>query len=424
GGDGKSGLLMVGSGSRLTEVHSISAFNSLGNYYAYVTHMCGFKAQKHEGKITGLAAYGEPKYLEILRSFVDERGGTILNLGGVVFQEAARQLERRLPTGWTREDMAASIQRHFEEVVVRLVAHWVKETGMSRVALAGGVFANVRVNEEVHDIPGVEEVFVHPGMADGGLHAGAALAACAEGVLPTPMKRHTEPLRDAFLGTPIEQRDAEEAARKHQLQPEELQQPLEDEIAELLRQGYVVARAAGKMEYGPRALGNRSILYQPTDRSVNDWLNANLKRTEFMPFAPAVMAEAVDRCFLEADGARHTAEYMTVTFHCTPWMEASMAGVVHLDGTARPQIVRRDRTPEYYRIIEAFEEKTGLPAIINTSFNMHEEPIVRTADDAVRAFLDGNLDYLALDKFLIRHPAGVDRALIPTPEQGKESAAP
>jgi carbamoyltransferase len=143
-----------------------------------------------------------------------------------------------------------------------------------------------------------------------------------------------------------------------------------------------------------------------------------------MPFAPAIMTEAVDSCFLEAEGARHTAEFMTITFHCTPWMEEAMPGVVHLDGTARPQIVRRDRTPEYYRIIEAFNEKTGLPAIINTSFNMHEEPIVRTADDAVRAFLEGNLDYLALGNLLIRHPAGISHTLIPTPIQSERSAAP
>jgi carbamoyltransferase len=417
GGDGKSGLICVAKGSQVKEVHAVSAFNSLGNYYAYITHLCGFKAQKHEGKITGLAAYGEPRYLDILRSFVDERSGTIENLAGVVFQEAARRLLRALPQGWTREDLAASIQRHFEEVVVRLVSHWVRETGMSRVAMAGGVFANVRVNEEIHRIPGVDQVFIHPGMADGGLHAGAALAACADGVLDQTMPYHPEPLRDVYLGTPIEESEITEALRASQLQPQELDRPLEEEIAELLAKGYVVARAAGKMEYGPRALGNRSILYQPSDRSVNDWLNTSLKRTEFMPFAPAVMVESLDRCFEHVGGAEHAAEFMTITFHCTPWMRDAMPGVVHLDGTARPQVVRRDRSPEYYRIIEAFEERTRLPAIINTSFNMHEEPIVRSADDAVRAFLQGRLDYLALGDCLIQHPEGITRPLTPAPVQ-------
>jgi carbamoyltransferase len=167
------------------------------------------------------------------------------------------------------------------------------------------------------------------------------------------------------------------------------------------------------MEYGPRALGNRSILYQPTDRAVNDWLNASLKRTEFMPFAPAVLHEERDRCFADVDGAEHPAEFMTITFQCTPWMKRHMPGVVHLDGTARPQLVRRETNPAYYDIILAFRELTGLPAIINTSFNMHEEPIVCTADDAVRAFLDGNLDYLALGDRLVRHPAGAQRERVP-----------
>jgi carbamoyltransferase len=167
------------------------------------------------------------------------------------------------------------------------------------------------------------------------------------------------------------------------------------------------------MEYGPRALGNRSILYQPTDPSVNDWLNVNLRRTEFMPFAPAIRMEAREACFTNGVGAWHSAEFMTVTFHCTPWMRKHMSGVVHLDGTARPQLVRREVNPGYYRIIEEFERRTGLPGIINTSFNMHEEPIVCTADDCVRAFLEGNLDYLALGRHLIAHPRRVERPLRP-----------
>ena len=172
-----------------------------------------------------------------------------------------------------------------------------------------------------------------------------------------------------------------------------------------------MARAAGRMEYGPRALGNRSILYQPTDPSVNDWLNINLRRTEFMPFAPSALHEQRERIFERLEGAEHAAEFMTTTFHCTPWMCEHMKGVVHLDGTARPHLVRKDRNPSYHRIIDAFERQTGLPAVINTSFNMHEEPIVYSAQDCVRAFLDGNLDYLAIDRLLVKHPRGLTHEL-------------
>jgi carbamoyltransferase len=411
GGDGRSSLVYAVRDGRFEKLHDVSSYDSLGNYYAYVTHICGFKAMKHEGKITGLAAYGDPIYLDLLAEFVDEREGTFRNGGGRVFLEAIRALEGRLPRGWRREDLSASVQLHFERVMRRYVRHWARRSGLRDLALAGGVSANVRINEEVHDLEEVDRIFIHPHMGDGGLASGAALAACVPGVTPQTMRRDPEPLRDAYLGRSLDEASVLDALRRAGLAPESLSQPLEEAVAELLVQGYVVARASGRMEYGPRALGNRSILYQPTDRSVNDWLNRNLHRTEFMPFAPSALYEERDRLFLRLAGAEHPAEFMTITFHCTPWMSEHMEGVVHLDDTARPHLVRQDRNPGYYRIIEAFYRQTGLPAIINTSFNMHEEPIVYGAQDCVRAFLDGNLDYLAIDRFLVKHPRGLTHDL-------------
>jgi carbamoyltransferase len=411
GGDARSSLVYAVRGGRFEYLHESSAFNSLGNYYAYVTHLCGFKAMRHEGKITGLAAHGEPRYVPLLRQFIEEDNGQLINRGRVAHLGAIRELDRRLPKGWAREDLAASIQRHFEDVARRYVGHWVRVSGLTDLALAGGVVANVRVNEELHDLPGVQRIFVHPHMGDGGLSVGAALSACADGVLDRTMPAHLEPLRDVYLGTELLPGEIAKALAAYDLKPEAIARPIEEQIADLLQSGYVVARAAGRMEYGPRALGNRSILYQPTDRKVNDWLNQNLRRTEFMPFAPATLYEARDRAFLRVSGAEHAAEFMTITFHGSPWTLAHMKGVVHLDDTARPQLVRRDRNPGFYRIIEAFQQRTGLPAVINTSFNMHEEPIVCTADDCVRAFLDGNIDYLAIGDFLVRQPKGITHAL-------------
>ncbi|MFO7260844.1 MAG: carbamoyltransferase C-terminal domain-containing protein [bacterium] len=419
GGDGKSALVYAVRHGRFERLHEVSSYNSLGNYYAYVTHLCGFKAMKHEGKITGLAAHGEPRYVDLLREFIDEQDGTFINKGKVAAFEALRELERRLPRGWTREDLAASIQRHTEDVVRRFVRYWASRTGLRNLALAGGVFANVRVNEEVLNLPEVDRVFIHPHMGDGGLPVGAALAACIPGILDQTMPRDPEPLVDVYLGPDLTEGDIAEALSRAGLVPESVDGPIEERIADLLVEGYVVARASGRMEYGPRALGNRSILYHPTDRTVNDWLNKNLRRTEFMPFAPSVLAEAADDCFENLEGGEHAAEFMTITFHCTPWMRARMEGVVHLDGTARPQLVRRDRNPSYYRIIEAFYRRTGLPGVINTSFNMHEEPIVCTAADCVRAFLDGYLDYLAIGPYLVKHPRGVTHALRPV-ERARE----
>ena len=413
GGDGLSSLVYAVRDGRFEYLHETSAYNSLGNYYAYITHICGFKAQKHEGKITGLAAHGQPKYVPLLSEFIEEEQGRLVNRGRVAFYSAIEALQRRLPAGWTREDLAASIQRHFEDLTTRYVRYWLRRSGLRNVALAGGVFANVRVNEEVHALPEVGRVFVHPHMSDGGLGGGAALAACVPGILPQAMPVCREPLPDVYLGPDLAEAEIRAALQRAGLDPEVLSAPLEEAVADLLAQGYVVARANGRMEYGPRALGHRSILYQPTDRSVNDWLNTNLHRTEFMPFAPSVLYEARDQCFERVDGAEHAAEFMTITFHCTPWMQSRMHGVVHLDNTARPHLVRRDRDPSYYRIIEAFEARTGLPAIINTSFNMHEEPIVCSADDCVRGFLDGNIDYLAIGPLLVRHPRGLSHQLHP-----------
>jgi carbamoyltransferase len=177
-----------------------------------------------------------------------------------------------------------------------------------------------------------------------------------------------------------------------------------DAIAQLLADGHVVARFTGRMEYGPRALGHRSILYQTTDPSINDWLNERLLRTEFMPFAPATLQEYADDCFDGLDGARDSARYMTITFNCTETMRAQSPGVVHVDGTARPQILDPDTAPDFHKIGVAYHKLTGIPSLINTSFNMHGEPIVCTPEDALRSFKDGRIDYLATGNWLVANP--------------------
>jgi carbamoyltransferase len=178
-----------------------------------------------------------------------------------------------------------------------------------------------------------------------------------------------------------------------------------ERIAELLAEGFVVARFAGRMEYGPRSLGHRSILYQTNDPSVNDWLNDRLNRTEFMPFAPATLVEYAARCYERLKGAEDPARFMTITFSCSPEMKAQSPGVVHVDGTARPQIVDAEGAPDLYKILTAYHRLTGIPSLINTSFNMHGEPIVCTPQDALRSFQCGNLDYLAIGNWLVANPA-------------------
>jgi carbamoyltransferase len=211
-------------------------------------------------------------------------------------------------------------------------------------------------------------------------------------------------LADVYFGPSFSDAEIERAVAKERL-PAERVTDIEHTVAKLLAQGYVVARFAGRMEYGPRALGNRSILYQATDSTVNDWLNKRLNRTEFMPFAPVTLAEFADQCYEDLPGARYPAQFMTITFKCTEWMKKNCPAVVHVDGTARPQIIHQETNPSYYRIVDEYRKLTGLPSLINTSFNMHEEPIVCSPSDALRAFTDGGLDYLAIGNYLLEHPS-------------------
>jgi len=393
---------------RIEPLSQTQSFHSIGNYYAYVTHLCGFTAHKHEGKITGLAAHGEPLYTDILKKMIRHDRGRWKNLGGGYYWSAVSQLQKALPRGWRREDLAASIQRHLEEEASAFITHWMERSGERDLVVAGGVFANVRLNQKVEELSGVTSMFIHAGMGDEGLAYGAACAGAAELDSAAARQLAATPLPHVYLGPDCPSKKIEQALSDAGL----LDAPtphIEEHIGKLLADGYVVARCAGRMEYGPRALGNRSILYRPDDRSVNEWLNESLGRTEFMPFAPATLIERASDCYINSSSVRHTAQFMTITRDCTETMKRDCSGVVHIDGTARPQYVSPETAPDFHRIIEAFYRRTGLPSIINTSFNMHEEPIVCSAGDAVRAFLEGELDYLALGNHLIRNPKANQR---------------
>lgn len=405
GGDGISAKAFDVSGGGIRELVSVPAFDSLGAFYSYITQISGFKAGRHEGKITGLAAHGEPIYVDLLNSLITFRDGKFKNVGNIFFYSAVETLRKRLPADWTREDLAASIQVHTENLVTEFVRYWLERTGHPDVALAGGLFANVRINQRVHDLPEIRNCFVFPGMSDCGMGVGAALAAYYDRE-PRP-EANTRCLDTVYLGPSY---GPEEIRRVLNDAGVEYEEPgdMEAEIARLLSEGAVVARFDGRMEFGPRALGNRTILYQPTDRSVNDWLNQALSRTEFMPFAPSTLGEAAGQCFRHVEGAERSARFMTITFDCTDWMKKRCEGVVHIDGTARPQLVRKEDNPSFHRIIEEYAKITGLPVLINTSFNLHEEPIVCSPADAVRAFQMGHLDYLAVGPYLAANPAPIE----------------
>jgi carbamoyltransferase len=401
-GDGSSSHVYQVKNGRWQLLHRVPSFDSLASYYAYVTHICGFKAGKHEGKITGLAAYGNDSYRDIIEKFICYKDGTVVNQGRVFYKSALKKMRQALPLDFSKKDLAATIQLIAEDIATKYIRHWLEKTREQHVGLAGGLFANVKINQRVHEIPGVRSIFVHPAMSDEGLAVGASLA-LNYAKSPDPSTVSTRCFDHVYLGPDYSESYIQKILAEEGIKYQKHSQ-VEDAVARLIAEGYVVARFAGRMEYGPRALGNRSILYRPDDPSVNDWLNKNLKRTEFMPFAPSTLAGDADDYYAGLEGARETARYMTITFNCTDKMRKHCPGVVHVDNTARPQLVSKDDNPGYYRILEAFRRRTGISSIINTSFNIHEEPIVCTPEDALRAFKIGHLDFLALGSFIAEHP--------------------
>ncbi|MCS6865147.1 MAG: carbamoyltransferase C-terminal domain-containing protein [Gemmataceae bacterium] len=392
-GSGCCGGIYTAGPEGLTPLHRFRFPNSLGIFYEHVTSGLGFKPSRHEGKIVGLAAYGDPRILApVLRERFTVDQGDILFHGG-----QNQLLTRALAEKFAKRDIAAAYQGVLEEVACRAIAFWVEKTGLRRVVLSGGVHANVKLNQRIREIPGVEAVFVYPNMGDGGCGTGAALL-CFD---PTQMPR--DGIAHVYYGPDYSESDiraALEAAQLHYQHCDDIEEP----IAELLAANAIVGRFNGRMEYGPRALGHRSVLYPAREPEVNQWLNKQLGRTEFMPFAPACLAEEAPRLFNNLSGCEKTAEFMTITFDCTAEMKRHSPAAVHVDGTARPQLVRQETSPSFYRILQAYQARTGIPVLINTSFNMHEEPIVCTPADAIRAFLMGNLDYLAAGPFLVPHP--------------------
>ncbi len=393
-GSGLAGSIAVGRGGRIERVHGVEFPHSLGTFYESVTSGLGFKPSRHEGKIVGLAAYGDPAVLRdvLLARFHREPGSfRIVESNNLYF---ARMLASEFP----KIDVAAAYQHVLELVASEYVAYYLEQTGLTSVVLSGGVVANVKLNQRLRELPGVQRIFVHPNMGDGGCGTGAAL-------LEFPGNpRLSEPLADVFLGPDFSREQIVDALARAQL-PFDQYPTIEPKIAALIAAGKVVARFDGRMEYGPRALGNRSILYHAKEPSVNQWLNQRLGRTEFMPFAPATLYEHRHACYRDVDGADYAAQFMTVTFDCTDEMKRSCPAAVHVDGTARPQLVTPTSNPGFHAILTEYHKLTGVPSVINTSFNMHEEPIVCTPDDAIRAFLQGNLDYLAIGDCLVAHPS-------------------
>lgn len=383
-------LLLGGEETILHEPQNTGA--SIGLAYAYATELCGFKRNRHEGKLTGLAAFGKPIAAEnIAKMFKIQNDASIVSdLKGYV------ELEKYLKEvflGMSNEDIAASIQVATENVINNWVKKLLEITGAKYVAMSGGVFSNVKLNQNIAEIDGVEEVFVFPAMGDEGLSVGACVDYLMDknGINSLERKR----LNNVYLGWAYDADSIVEAAVKGGFSVSQAS-PVET-AASLLAKHKVGAIFTQAMEMGPRALGARTILANPDKRDINDSINKRLQRTEFMPFAPYVLDIDAEDVFEVSDKVKYACKFMTITAKVKLKWADKIAAVVHVDGTARPQIVERVDNPLYYDILESFKNKTGLPVLVNTSFNAHEEPIINTPKEALQALKDNRIDFIVCD---------------------------
>lgn len=404
------------SGGKLECLHETTGLNnSAGLFYEAITKQLGFRPLRHEGKVLGLAAFGDPNVL-----YGAFRRALYLALDGVKLKSDFCDEQPELGTRFdylkslvdthTREEVAAAAQKVLEDAVVPLVRNVLASSAQKRIALNGGVFANVKLNQRIAALPEVESVFIFPAMSDTGNSVGAALL-LASRFQPNLLEENVL-LHDVFLGPAYSDAEIRDELSRAGLAHEFLNQDdLIERTAKAIDGGLVVGWFQGRMEFGPRALGHRSMIARPIDASINKSLNDRLERTEFMPFAPSVLAEAAADIFVGVQNVGHTAEFMTITLDVKPEWRSRIPAVVHVDGTARPQLVRQDRNPLYHRVISRYHQLSGIPLVLNTSFNAHEEPIVCSPVEAIRALVDDRIDALAIGSFWVGNPKRTDLAL-------------
>lgn len=374
--------------------------NSLGHFYGAITEYLGYHSFNGEGKVMGLAPYGEENQairdtlLSVINMGVDYDVTELTQDGITAGVSRLEEMFDRPPkesggefTEWEK-DLAFVAQDILEEIALDLIEHYCTEKDVKNVGLAGGVALNCKMNKRLMESTCVDNLFVQPVAHDGGLALGAGLlrSKCL-----TPMKTvywgpeyATEEIRHELSNSKLES-----------YRPDDLERTVAERIAD----GNLVGWFQGRMELGPRALGNRSILADPRTESSRDRVNEFVKhREEWRPFAPSIKEEAVDE-YLE-NGCR--APFMIKTFDVKPEKVADMRAVVHpADDTTRPQTVTEEQNPHYYRLLDSFEDITGVPLVLNTSFNDHGEPIVNTPRQAIKDFFGMGLDTLVLNDVVV-----------------------
>lgn len=407
-GDRLSGTVWKGTNGELSSLRRWEREGSLGWFYGLVTLANDWWIGNGEGKTMGLGSYVSPDAgaMDALRTYLPtyEDGElvdgyefsrpsqwTVNDTHHWHFEEADEIKD--IIESYGREEVAASAQALLEEQVVNIVRPWVEKTGIRNLATAGGVFLNVQVNNTLIREVELDDYFIFPNAGDGGLPTGAALS--SQRYLDDSFRPFE--MRHPYFG-PNATDNVEERLEERQLDYT-IPDDIVERTADLLAEGNIVAWCQGRMEYGPRALGNRSILIDPTRDDSMDRVNARVKfRDSWRPFAPSMLAEAADDYLVDPIED----PFMITAFEVKDEKKDEIPAVTHVDGTTRPHMVRKENNEPYWNLLTAFEERTGTPVLLNTSYNLSGDPIVADPIDAIKTFYASGLDALIIGNFLLK----------------------
>ena len=399
----------------MKQLGSSAISGSLGFFYGQATEAAGFKANDGEGKSMGLACYGNPNaiYNEI-KDFIRVKGLKIegefdfvplidVDVNDQKMYAHYRYVKwknnkfSRFTDTTKAEDICASAQKVLEEKAAEYVKNAVDATGLSNVAIAGGVALNVKMNKKIRELANVDSVFIHPNPGDQGTPTGAAIEVCKKLMADQGKTLKPWKMEHAYYGSAYTNEEIEKAINEYHLEYEKVSNP--SKVAgDLVSQGKVIGWFQGNMEYGPRALGNRSVVADPRDPKMRDKINKFLKKRDwFMPFAPSMLDKAADEFVEDATEA----PYMIMAFDCKKGVDNRIPAASHVDNTLRPQTVSKTANPRYYELIQQMEKNTGVPVVLNTSFNRHGKVIVRTPDDALDHLVWKCVDNLVIGDYLV-----------------------
>jgi len=412
-GDGVSTQIAIGRNNKLEVVEQYERPQSLGLFYSMMTQVCGFTRDADEYKLMGLSAYGDASKVDLNNVLQVQNGSYHLDIEYLVYIPVGQPSPSRYEMLYSKKllsklnvsrrvsstidepykHIAAATQQQLELALTSLVQKHILDTGISKVCLAGGVALNCLANQKIEALNQVTELFIQPASNDAGIALGAAYLAAVD-IGESVFEKQT----NVFLGTEFADLAFEEVIQRCQIPYSKSQHPVNDAAAQLA-ENKVIGWFQGRMEFGPRALGNRSILANPAAPNIQHTVNHKVKfREGFRPFGASVLEEDFHRYF---EATCVDAPYMTKVFYVKPEYKQLLTGVTHVDGTCRVQTVNRKQNELYYDLLVEFKRLSGFGVLLNTSFNLNHEPIVNTPREAIASFYASGLDTLFLGIFKI-----------------------